>query len=50
MGLGSQPPQADLGSMLGEARAAIITSPHTSVVPGIRILIIVMAINLVGDG
>ena len=50
MGLGSQPPQADLGSMLGEARAAIITSPHTSVVPGIMILIIVMAINLVGDG
>ena len=25
-------------------------SPHTSVVPGIMILIIVMAINLVGDG
>jgi len=50
LGLGSQPPQADLGSMLGEARAAIITSPHTSVVPGIMILIIVMAINLVGDG
>ena len=50
LGLGSQPPQADLGSMLGEARAAIITSPHTSVVPGVMILIIVMAINLVGDG
>ena len=50
LGIGSQPPQADLGSMLGEARAAIITSPHTSVVPGVMILIIVMAINLVGDG
>ena len=37
LGLGSQPPQADLGSMLGEARAAIITSPHTSVVPGVMI-------------
>ncbi len=34
LGLGSQPPQADLGSMLGEARAALITAPHTSVVPG----------------
>ena len=50
LGLGSQPPQADLGSMLGEARAALITSPHTSVVPGAMILIIVMAINLLGDG
>ncbi len=50
LGLGSQPPQADLGSMLGEARAALITSPHTSVVPGAMILVIVMAINLLGDG
>ncbi|WP_370208153.1 dipeptide/oligopeptide/nickel ABC transporter permease/ATP-binding protein [Pararhodobacter marinus] len=50
LGLGSQPPVADLGSMLGEARSALITNPHTSVVPGVMILIIVMAINLLGDG
>ncbi|SFR12095.1 dipeptide/oligopeptide/nickel ABC transporter permease/ATP-binding protein [Poseidonocella sedimentorum] len=50
LGLGSQPPQADLGSMLGEARSALITHPHTSVVPGLMILVIVMAINLLGDG
>ena len=50
LGLGSQPPQADLGSMLGEARAALITNPHTSVVPGLMILVIVMSINLLGDG
>ena len=43
LGLGSQPPQADLGSMLGEARAALITSPHTSVVPGLMIFVIVMS-------
>ncbi len=50
LGLGSQPPQADLGSMLGEARAALIASPHTSIVPGMMILVIVMSINLLGDG
>ncbi|MGH1331050.1 MAG: dipeptide/oligopeptide/nickel ABC transporter permease/ATP-binding protein [Paracoccaceae bacterium] len=50
LGLGSQPPQADLGSMLGEARAALISNPHTSIVPGAMILVIVMAINLLGDG
>ncbi|MCA0043953.1 dipeptide/oligopeptide/nickel ABC transporter permease/ATP-binding protein [Celeribacter litoreus] len=50
LGLGSQPPQADLGSMLGEARSAMIANPHTSVVPGVMILIIVMSINLLGDG
>lgn len=50
LGLGSQPPQADLGSMLGEARGAMITAPHTSIVPGAMILLIVMSINLLGDG
>ena len=50
LGLGSQPPQADLGSMLGEARAAMITAPHTSIVPGVMIFLIVMSINLLGDG
>ncbi|WP_158966309.1 dipeptide/oligopeptide/nickel ABC transporter permease/ATP-binding protein [Chachezhania sediminis] len=50
LGLGSQPPQADLGSMLGEARAALITHPFTSVVPGVMIFLIVMSINLLGDG
>jgi len=50
LGLGSQPPQADLGSMLGEARAALITAPHTSIVPGVMILLIVMSVNLLGDG
>ena len=50
LGLGSQPPQADLGSMLGEARSALISHPHTSVVPGVMIFLIVMSINLLGDG
>ncbi|TCM87143.1 dipeptide/oligopeptide/nickel ABC transporter permease/ATP-binding protein [Rhodovulum steppense] len=50
LGLGSQPPQADLGSMLGEARSALITAPHTSIVPGAMILLIVMSVNLLGDG
>ena len=50
LGLGSQPPQSDLGSMLGEGRAALITNPHTSVIPGFMIFVIVMGINLLGDG
>ncbi|MBW8617064.1 MAG: dipeptide/oligopeptide/nickel ABC transporter permease/ATP-binding protein [Hyphomicrobiales bacterium] len=50
LGLGSQPPHADLGSMLGEARSAIITEPHTSIIPGIMIFLIVISVNLLGDG
>ncbi len=50
LGLGSQPPQADLGSMLGEGRKLLINAPHASLVPGLMIFLIVMCINLVGDG
>ncbi len=39
-----------LGRCWARARSALITDPHTSVVPGVMILIIVMSINLLGDG
>ncbi|WP_328702857.1 dipeptide/oligopeptide/nickel ABC transporter permease/ATP-binding protein [Arenibaculum pallidiluteum] len=50
LGLGSQPPQADLGSMLGEGRRALINAPHVTAVPGVMVFLIVMSMNLVGDG
>ncbi len=50
LGLGAQPPQADLGSMLGEGRKVLFTAPHVSIVPGLMIFALVMSVNLVGDG
>jgi peptide/nickel transport system permease protein len=50
LGLGAQPPQADLGSMLGEGRSLLLVAPHVALVPGFVILLIVIGINLVGDG
>ncbi len=50
LGLGSQPPQADLGSMLGEGRRLLMNAPHVSYLPGLVIFLIVMSINLLGDG
>ena len=50
LGLGAQPPQADLGSMLGEGRKLILTAPHVATLPGLVILVLVIGINLVGDG
>lgn len=50
LGLGSQPPQADLGSMLGEGRKLLLNAPHASIIPGAMIFIIVMSVNLLGDG
>jgi peptide/nickel transport system permease protein len=50
LGLGAQPPQADLGSMLGDGRMQLFAAPHVMVVPGIMIFILVVSINLMGDG
>ena len=50
LGLGAQPPTSDLGSMLGEGRKLLFTAPHVSIIPGLMIFILVMSINLVGDG
>ena len=50
LGLGAQPPQADLGSMLGDGRKILFTAPHVSIVPGVMIFAVVMSINLIGDG
>jgi peptide/nickel transport system permease protein len=50
LGLGAQPPQADLGSMLGDGRNLIINAPHVAIIPGVLIFVLVMGINLLGDG
>ena len=50
LGLGAQPPQADLGSMLGEGRKVLFTAPHVSTIPGLLILFLVVGLNLLGDG
>ena len=49
LGLGAQPPQADLGSMLGEGREFLTTYPLVAVSPGLVILVLVVGINLLGD-
>ncbi len=50
LGLGAQPPTADLGSMLGEGRKVLFTAPHVSTIPGLLILVFVVSLNLFGDG
>ncbi|MBX9450706.1 MAG: dipeptide/oligopeptide/nickel ABC transporter permease/ATP-binding protein [Mesorhizobium sp.] len=50
LGLGAQPPQADLGSMLGDGRRVLFNAPHVALMPGIAIFLLVMSINLLGDG
>jgi peptide/nickel transport system permease protein len=49
LGLGAQPPRADLGSMLGEGREFLTTYPRVALLPGLVILVLVAGINLLGD-
>jgi ABC-type dipeptide/oligopeptide/nickel transport system permease subunit len=49
LGLGTQPPTADWGSMLATARTFVVLSPHVALLPGLAIFVIVLALNLVGD-
>ncbi|PYM94707.1 MAG: diguanylate cyclase [Candidatus Rokuibacteriota bacterium] len=49
LGLGTQPPTADWGSMLATARQFVVLRPHVALLPGLAIFVVVLALNLVGD-
>jgi peptide/nickel transport system permease protein len=49
LGLGAQPPAAEWGSMLSNARQYIRLAPHSVTFPGIAIMLTVLGFNLVGD-
>ncbi|MCV3243178.1 ABC transporter permease subunit [Mesorhizobium sp. ZC-5] len=50
LGMGAQPPTPEWGTMLAEAREFILRAWWVVTLPGLAILITVLAINLMGDG
>ena len=50
LGMGAQPPTPEWGTMLAEAREFILRAWWVVTLPGIAILLTVLAINLIGDG
>ncbi len=50
LGLGAQPPMAEWGVMLSEGRKFIRHAAHVSILPGSAIFLVVLALNLLGDG
>ncbi len=50
LGLGAQPPTAEWGTMLADAREFIRSNPWLVTLPGLAILVTVVSINLLGDG
>ena len=50
LGLGAQPPSAEWGTMLADAREFVLRAWWVVTLPGIMILVTVLAFNLLGDG
>jgi peptide/nickel transport system permease protein/dipeptide transport system permease protein len=50
LGLGAQPPTPEWGTMLSDSRAYIESAPWLVTLPGLCILVVVIAFNLLGDG
>jgi peptide/nickel transport system permease protein len=50
LGLGQQPPEASWGSMLNTAKNYLENAPWMSISPGAAIFLLVLALNLLGDG
>jgi peptide/nickel transport system permease protein len=50
IGLGTQPPNPSLGSMLAEGRDFMREAPWVVIFPGLAIMLAVLSFNLLGDG
>lgn len=50
LGLGAQPPTPEWGTMLSDARSYIESASYLVTLPGLCILVVVIAFNLLGDG
>jgi len=49
LGVGVQPPTPSWGNMIAEGRDQLATAPWTTLFPGLAIVLVVMALNTVGD-
>jgi peptide/nickel transport system permease protein len=50
LGLGQQPPAPSWGSMLNAAQRYLSQAPWMALYPGLMIFVVVMALNVLGDG
>lgn len=50
LGLGVPPPEPSWGLMIAEGKSYMFFKPWVIVIPGIALLVLVLAINLLGDG
>jgi peptide/nickel transport system permease protein len=50
LGLGAQPPTPEWGTMLNDGRVFLLTAPQLMIYPGVAISLVVLGLNLLGDG
>jgi peptide/nickel transport system permease protein len=50
LGIGVQPPQASWGSIIGDGQGLLYTRPWVAIAPGLMIAVVVLALNVLGDG
>jgi peptide/nickel transport system permease protein len=50
LGFGVQPPNASWGNILADGRTFLFDAPWLFAIPGLAILVVVLAFNLVGEG
>ncbi len=50
LGLGVQPPTASWGLMISEGKDMMLFEPWLVMIPGVALFVLVLAINLMGDG
>jgi glutathione transport system permease protein len=49
LGLGAQPPAAELGMMASSGRNELFIAPHVATIPSLAIVVIVLCANVLGD-
>lgn len=49
LGLGIQPPTPSWGSMIRDSSRYMLVAPHMVIVPGAALMLVVLAVNLLGD-
>ncbi|PXY25913.1 ABC transporter permease [Prauserella endophytica] len=50
LGFGVQPPQSSLGALIQQGSTYLLTAPWLVIVPGIVLIVAILAINVFGDG
>ena len=50
LSIGVQPPEASWGTIINDGQDVLYTRPWVSIAPGIAIVIIVLTLNVFGDG